>query len=608
MKAYITSKLRKLSKSWIFWLCLVTGFAILIRSLPAWMNPAWGGDFGIYYGLTNSFIESKSFFNPYYGWGQSYQYFPVLYIITGIAHWITGIDVLVMMPKLIPIFGGLSIAIFYFVAYELLRNRRNALIAASFLAVLPFHVLQTSHAAPLTLGHFFMMLSMYFFIKYRQNVKYIIPLIISTIILISSHHLTTYMYIISLIFIVFLENVSSKSWAKTLKKDMFCIFSTSAITFAYWRYVAPSVYYEFMKDGLNLGNIGAGFTILLFYLMIILMFFVIVVKRRLNIFVKKKEFSIRASKIHLFATIGFFIFLMIIFSIFDAPMLKHKFSPISVIYAIPMILMFGFTVVGFVELRFLKNGNFVKGWIIGLSVSFLFALLTSSAFEHFRHLEYMMVPISIIAVLGLKRIFRDHHLGLVKEQNFKFRNYKITSRKKMIYAGFIALLVCANATTVYPAHTAMNMGYKVITEENLCAADWIGKNIECNNTVVASDHRIERIVEAIGYNTTKDKTSFIWTELELCNYITDIDNATYDYKLTHVIIDDIMKNKYVQKQDSITLFDYMTNESYEKFSSPPFELIYRNETIDSNNETIHWIEIYEVNWTYIEKFYWRNLK
>ena len=102
---------RKLAKNWIFWLLVITGIAIIIRSLPAWTNTAWGCDFGIYYGLTNSFIETKELFNEYVGWGNSYQYFPVLYAATGIAHWITGIDVLVLMPKLAPIFGGLAVLV-----------------------------------------------------------------------------------------------------------------------------------------------------------------------------------------------------------------------------------------------------------------------------------------------------------------------------------------------------------------------------------------------------------------------------------------------------------------------------------------------------------------
>ncbi|MCK5300821.1 MAG: phospholipid carrier-dependent glycosyltransferase, partial [Thermoplasmatales archaeon] len=165
MRQKIISRLKLISENWIFWLILITAIAIIIRSIPAYLNPAWGVDFGIYYGLTNNFIDSKEFFNPYNGWGNSYQYFPVLYAISGISHWITGIGLMEIMPKIAPIFGGLTIPIFYFIVFELLKNRRIAILSAALLSVATFHVYQTSHAAPLTIGHFFMMLSIYFFIK-----------------------------------------------------------------------------------------------------------------------------------------------------------------------------------------------------------------------------------------------------------------------------------------------------------------------------------------------------------------------------------------------------------------------------------------------------------
>jgi len=47
---------------------------------------------------------------------------------------------------------------------------------------------------------------------------------------------------------------------------------------------------------------------------------------------------------------------------------------------------------------------------------------------------------------------------------------------------------------------------------------------------------------------------------------------------------------------------YMTNESYLKFSQEPFELLYRNATVNQENEETHWAEVYRVNWTFIEQY------
>jgi len=99
-------KLKETLKNWVFWsLVLITGIGIIIRSLPAWINAAWGCDFGIYYGITKSVAQSGEIFPVYTGWGSSYNEFPVLYAINAFASWITGIDILTVMPKLTPIFG-----------------------------------------------------------------------------------------------------------------------------------------------------------------------------------------------------------------------------------------------------------------------------------------------------------------------------------------------------------------------------------------------------------------------------------------------------------------------------------------------------------------------
>jgi hypothetical protein len=247
-------------KSWYFWLFLITGIAIVVRSFPAWMNAAWGGDFGIYYGLTSRFVENQQIFNEYNGWGGMYNYFPVLYIFSALGHWITGVDLLWLMPKIAPVFGGLTVFIFYFIVYDLTKRRDLALLSSLFLAVIPFHVYQTSHAAPLTMGHFFMMLCCYLFLKYMDQKKYLIPLMISTVFLIMSHHLTTYFFLITIFFIVVIKSIRVD--LRTMYRDVGYVLVASGMVFSYWIFIATPVFSTFMNNGLS---ISSYFVILLFY-------------------------------------------------------------------------------------------------------------------------------------------------------------------------------------------------------------------------------------------------------------------------------------------------------------------------------------------------------
>ena len=608
-------KPREIIKNWFFWLIVITVTAIILRSLPAWTNAAWGCDFGIYYGLTNSLVDNQELFNPYYGWGGSYQYFPVLYAITGAAHWITGLDILTIMPKIAPIFGGLSVMLFYFVVYELLGDRKKALISSLFFAVMPFHVYQTSHASPLTIGHFFMMLSIYFFIKFRQDARFITPLFISTILLIMSHHLTTYFYLVSLIFIVFVENASKKEWTPSLKKDVLYILAASGLIFSYWIFIATPVYDSFMRSGFSVWiiNINSSYTIILFYMLFISMFGIVWLKRRLNLFIVREKPTAKSAIIKFFLTMTICLTAMGIFSVVKLPWTNFSFTPLSIIYSLPLILIFAFGVAGFRYTRFIQNGSFVRGWLLAILISFVYGLLTnSSAILPHRHFEYIMAPLCIISIFGISGIFlnlnyerlskfteRFHHIS--KPSLYYFKKSSLLQKRQFIYIAVILFLVSANAVSIYPSHVALNASYEVITDENFAVIEWMDENFDKNNSVIASDHRLARITEAVGFNTTLDESSVIWISENFTDYIYELEGIGKNHsRITHIIIDDIMKNKVVHV--GFGKIFYMTNESYEKFSYQPFELAYRNATLNQDMEEEYWTEVYAVNWTFIGKF------
>jgi hypothetical protein len=606
---------RRITNNWFFWLALITGIAIIIRSLPAWTNAAWGCDFGIYYSLTNSFVESGELFNSYYGWGGSYQYFPVLYAITGFAHWITGLDVITIMPKIVPIFGGLSIMVFYFVVWELTGDKRIAILSSLILTVLPFHAYQTSHASPLTMGHFFMMLSIYFFIKYRQDLKYLMPLFISTILLIMSHHLTTYFYLISLVSIVVIENASKKEWKYSLKLDIFYILSASVFIFSYWRIIATPVYDNFMKTGLKIGelSIESNIVIILFYILFSFSFIIIWLKRRFNIFFIRKEPTYNSYIVKFFITIILCLIIMGIFSFVKMPWTNFSFTPLSIFFSLPLLVIIGFGVAAYRYTRFIKNGFFIRGWLIAILISFTFGVITNSwtLYPH-RHLEYLMIPLSIISIYGIKNIFLHHNYESLSKWIRKLpqissqlinqsRKTRFVRKRQIIFMFVVIFVVTTNAVSIYPSHLALNASYEAITNENLSVIDWIKENLDKNNSVVASDHRLSRMIEAVGFNTTLDETIFIWDAINISDYLDELYGIGKNHsKITHILIDDIMKERVVHV--GFGKIVYMTNESYDKFTYQPYEIEFRNATMNQNNEEVHWTVLYRINWTFIEDF------
>ena len=312
---------------------------------------------------------------------------------------------------------------------------------------------------------------------------------------------------------------------------------------------------------------------------------------------------------------------MTIFTIINIPWINAKLTPESIILTLPFLVIISFGVAGFSYTWRMKNGAFICGWMLAVLLSFGYAILSNNKIllPH-RHIEYMMAPLAIIAVFGIVGIFSD-----LKYEDFlsKFKSKKIPfihkpsrkiifSRKNPILQLFIIfIIVISLAATPYLAHKTLNASDERITTQDIAVFDWMFENLDKNSSMIASDHRLARMSEAYGFNTTKDETEEIWDAENLDGYIHELLGLGKNHsRITHIIIDDIMKYEVVHVH--FGEMRYMKNEtrddeskyaSYDKFLKQPFNLLYRNESIELDpvtQEPVQWTEIYEVNWTYLE--------
>jgi hypothetical protein len=112
-----------------------------------------------------------------------------------------------------------------------------------------------------------------------------------------------------------------------------------------------------------------------------------------------------------------------------------------------------------------------------------------------------------------------------------------------------------------------------------------------NASVIASDHRLSMLCWADGYNITYGDTNITWYSGNTTNCLLEL----YQLNVTHILIDDIMRAKVVNVD--VGKYYHMTNASYDKFKEKPFTLIYRNATYNEDLEEVHWIELYEINYS-----------
>ncbi len=580
---------------WILPLLIVTAVAILLRSIPALLNAAWGVDFGIYYGLTNSFVETKSLINPYNGWGSSYQYFPVLYAITGFAHMITGIETIQLLPKIAPIFGGLTIPILYLIVNELFKDRNIALLSAVLLSTATFHVYQTSHAAPLTIGHFFMMISLFFFIKFIKNSSYILPLLGSTALLIMSHHFTMYFYIISITFMLFAYAIYHSSLWKKSYYLLAYVLTASTAAFMYWIFIATPVYDGFMNGRLF---VSSPFIILLYYLSIILGF--TVCKYSKEIKEHLPSFNLIQSSLSLSKKIIIIFAILLLASLIGIktgiPGVYISLTPIAVAYSIPMILLASFSLAGLSILKEKNGGYLVQGWILSLIGSFLFSVLSAKLMPD-RHLEYLIVPLCIPASLSIRYLLHNHGTFDVKsiltEQKIIHPPHSFKAHVQTIAIPVIVgSLVIANTMAAYPTIDALDSLDERVSDPCISVLDWMDGNVS-NTSVIASDHRLSMLCWANGFNITYGKTNITWYDSNTSACLIELSKLN----VTHVLIDDIMREKVVNVD--VGKYYHMENASYDKFKEKSFTLIYRNATYNDQMEEIHWIELYKINYSYL---------
>jgi hypothetical protein len=234
-----------------------------------------------------------------------------------------------------------------------------------------------------------------------------------------------------------------------------------------------------------------------------------------------------------------------------------------------------------------------------------------------------MAPLSILIVFGIGGIFSDpNYKGLLTNLKSKkdvvvsytSGKIKIPQKKRIIQLSVMIILVLSLASTTYVVHKALEASDERITIQDINTIEWMAENLDKNTSMIASDHRLSRMVEAHGFNTSKDETTEVWEAEKLDEYINELIGIGKNHsRITHIIIDDIMKNDVVHVH--FGLIRYMTNETwtaaYDKFLNQPFEMIYRNETIEADSDTqepLHWTEIYEVNWTYIEEIYLPSIR
>jgi hypothetical protein len=389
-------------------------------------------------------------------------------------------------------------------------------------------------------------------------------------------------------------NYHSALWKKSYLVLAY-VLSASTLAFLYWIFVATPVFNSFMDGNLI---VSSPYVILFYYLLTILGFIFCMHLKQVKTFIprlKRKSFSLSLSKKVIL------IFTILLLSSMIAiqtgiPGVHISLTPVAVAYSIPMILIASLSLAGLSILKEKNGGILVQGWIISLIGSFLFSILSAKLMPD-RHLEYLIVPLCIPAALSIHYLIKHYSINDVKsllaQQSFIHPPQPTKLHLRTIAIPIIiGSLIIANTMAAYPTIDALESLDERVSDPCISVLDWMQGNVS-NTSVIASDHRLSMLCWANGYNITYGDTNITWYSENTTKSLLEL----YQLNVTHILIDDIMRTNVVNVD--VGKYYHMTNESYEKFKEKPFTLIYRNATQNEKFEEIHWIELYEINYSLI---------
>jgi hypothetical protein len=625
-------KINKTSISIFVSILLITLLGIFLRILPSYSYSIWGVDYGIYYALTTAFVNLGLIFHPLPSiWGSSgYGNFPMFYWTMIFIHDLTNLSVNLLLLKVPPIFAGLTIPIIYFIGKKLTNSYVIGIISALFLAINPMEVFETSMVGLLVFGHLFLLLSILFFIYSRENKYFYLPLILSSFSLILSHHLSTYMYIISIFGIIYLTRLIKGNY-NNYKYEIIYFLAFTTATFSYWLIMVPSMY-SFIEQGF-LGIIPWYGVIAIFYIIILFLLYIVG-------FLEKYVKKISHINIEIKNSYSFLLTLLLVFSIFilliTIGIKGIRIQPIGIIYSIPFIITIGFIGVGINKIKNYSEGEIILfGWISLLSFSLIYSTITwNGVLIPYRYLEYLFEPFSIFGGIGVYEIYRSFSIKKIGEERYYYLPPDIGAKGSLIsgeirsappiyfsnqykkrvlvkvekgdfkvfFAIFLIVIGMVSLVTAYPfINQVSEVSQNYVTPVMMSGIIWIEKNGNKNYSV-ATDAVDGLYLEALGFNSTFEYTYYLWNSSSWKDAIYELEglNGTYP-RVGYVLINSNMYNNgvYGYQLSTHPSYDppiYMSNSSFNKFFKEPFQVAYYNSTADKSQ----WVYVFIVNWTFIE--------
>lgn len=604
-------------KPWvIFTLISIIIIAIIIRLIKLYEFAIWGSDSGEHYFLINQLVDIGYIDLDYNGWGLAYPYFPGMQLLTSGFTELSGVSTYHSLIFITPITAALSIILIFCISYRVFRDRRIGLVAAGFLAVVLPHVFSSSHPMPGSLGGFLLLTCILLLLKSYDNKKFIIPLGITTSVLVLTHHMSTYFLIITMVAIIIFRELFQKNseiketWVDRTWLDLSYMTYLVSISLVYWLFHAQPFYERILSKGIPLPT----WMIFIFaYLAIFFIWFIIFLRRKWSWRFSPRKISVKflIIRILLFNILGTIILFIAV--VIGVPGTNMQTDIISIPLFLPIVFLMSFMSTAPAFLIHYRDGLVIFGWMFAILLSLIFAFITNSQeLLLYRHLPYIFEPITILAGLGIVKLYdawinrADSTVVLLKpnsEISINYSNDKSTLKKpskmhskksllntisqptrpnsnlisNLTAASLITILIIICGIYSYPPIKVVSGFEEGTTQEELETCFWIRENLPDGSTI-ASDHRMSSMVFGFsGINASWEyapKTLHGESYDEIKDEVESVNVPSGKKRIDYILITDAIKDGVALEQWENA--DAMSNKAIDKFDSKPFIKLFDN--------------------------------
>jgi hypothetical protein len=567
-------------------LALVSIFllSLYLRLQPLTGTLYWGADYGEYYYLSRELVTVNHMSPVYFGWGVVYPDFPGMEILGSSMSIMSNTSLELWINLVAPLMASLVAVFVFLIGYEIFRDERIGLVAAGFVAVVLPHVYPTSHPMPGSVGDLLFVVGLLLLVKMQRNQRLFVPLVIVSLALVLTHHLSTYFLLICAFAALFVKTLYSKNRNLVdFKLDFAFLGTFSAIILLYWS-IAPN-----FKDKILSHFFPWWFFIAIIPVSLGCLALFVVIRTRLGFSLNIRYPGFRLSLSSILAILVAVLVITSVLVVFGIPGTTMTVHPYSLVIFLPLFVFMAFAGFGRDYWQFYRGGTSLVGWLLAIAASLIFGAIFAPEFLiPYRHVEYISIPVGLLAGLGLV-FFADFwtagNSGIDRDKA-RGRRKKWSGRTAAVLTLAVFLLL-ANSFTAYPSRDLM-LGYQEGTGvKSMEAVMWTGERTS-RDAVVASDHRLSSIAFGFsGRNSTWDRApltlkadSFEEARAEMLQ----VELPSGSKRIDYVLLDDDVESGAILLVWDVA--EPLSQQAIEKFEGSNYTKVFDN----------GFSQLYMVNW------------